>query len=143
MKMVMVTDRVRDLNSTLLNMCVLCACRIERETCSQSHLTYALCACRIEYGCCSQSRSTCAFSMHAEQNTRLEAILCAYAFLCVPNRVRDLHSILLDMRNLRQSYLTCAFSKRAKQGATLEVNLTQHERFLCVPKRVLGLINHR
>ena len=57
---------------------------------------------------------------------------------CVPNRVRDLKTILLDMcvfyacRTLRQLYLSYGFSECAEQSGRLEDKLTSHVCFLCV-----------
>ena len=77
--------------------CAFCACRTKYETWSQCYITCAFCVSRTEYECCSQAHSTCAFSVRADCSADLRQSCLTYAFLYVPNRKRDLRSILLKI----------------------------------------------
>ena len=94
-----VLNRVRDLRQFRFTYAFLCVSNSERDVFNVNwHVQF--CACRIEYECCGQSHWKC-------------------AYLCVPNRVSNSKSALLNMYVLcacriehdtcSQSHLTCAF----------------------------------
>ena len=60
-------------------------------------MTCAFFVSRTEYERCSQAHSTCAFSVRADCSADLRQSCLTYAFLYVPNRKRDLRSILLKI----------------------------------------------
>ena len=123
-----VLNRVRDLRQFRFTYAFLCVSNSERDVFNVNwHVQF--CACRIEYECCGQSHWKC-------------------AYLCVPNRVSNSKSALLNMYVLcacriehdtcSQSHLTCAFRAcRIEYVCCSQSCLTSM--FICVPNSVRNL----